>query len=507
MGNKILKHLSIFFIFFLLIFEAFPQSVLFNKIYPKPIGIDLEAVAAYQLESGNYFVIARHDNGSYFARMDSFGNKIWESFNNDGLVPHYSIKRQNENFLISGDMQSGIFPVRPFLREIDTSGNTIWTNQFNFFHESIGWTISSKLVETNNKSIKLISTNEMTVWSSGNSHGYFPQQSRSYFIQLDSNGNQLDSTILYGSYAGISEALDSGFILVGAIPYISGIIQPNDTVWNYKLAITKLNNNGDSMWSKTYGYPRYQFESAWLGCDVLALDSSYLVLGNTSPPFEAGTTPGFIDHFNIDGNPAGNPGQLNVPVEGRTSSFIMKTKDNGIIIGKSQSYCDNPGDCFYAGAYSYFMKYDSTFNQEWADSGSVSWFGTKSISETKNGGYIAVGNTSQYNYLPPWDIGRLNLWNYDSLGNSISALNSSIEGINRISVYPNPTLDQLNFNLSSSKSQFADVEIFSLQGDLLYRTFVNEESYSIDISSLSPGIYIYKIVSENYNSVGRFIKQ
>ncbi len=511
MGNKILKHLSIFFILFLISLQAYTQNILFNKIYPKPNGIDLEAVAAYQLPSGNYFVIARHDNGSYFARMDSFGNKIWESINNDRMVPHYSIKRKNGNFLISGDSCCS-YPLRVFVKEIDSTGNTIWDKQLGTQHEAVEWAISSKLKEYSDSKIKLITTDHNPLFINLPS---LTNQHKSYFYTFDSIGNALDTTVLIGSYSDFTNSDDSGFVLTGAYPVFDRVTPSNDTLWSYELVITKLNDIGDSIWAKKYGQNRYLSglfgQGPWFGQSIIRTESGYLIGGNTRPPFEAGTEPGFLDYFDFNGNPINNFGSFQFPFlfpfEKKTSSFLKRTSNNGFFYGTSTSYCDNPGDCFYAGAYSYFMKYDSTFNQEWADSGSVSWFGTKSISETKNGGYIAVGNTSQYNYLPPWDIGRLNLWNYDSLGNSISSLNHSLGEKQNISVFPNPALDQLNFAFSSAMFHSANVDVYSLQGDLLYSTSLNEEGYSIDISILSPGIYLYKIQSGKHNSVGKFIKQ
>ena len=65
----------------------------------------------------------------------------------------------------------------------------------------------------------------------------------------------------------------------------------------------------------------------------------------------------------------------------------------------------------------------------------------------------------------------------------------------RIFIYPNPTSDKLN--MASETEQQVMVRIFSLNGQVLMQQQMST-SESIDVSSLSKGIYIIKINETSY---------
>lgn len=73
-----------------------------------------------------------------------------------------------------------------------------------------------------------------------------------------------------------------------------------------------------------------------------------------------------------------------------------------------------------------------------------------------------------------------------------------------INVYPNPTSSRLNVVLpQDSKLRF---EIYSLGGALLMNVQANG-SQVIDVSSLSPGVYTIRVVSDDFFGIRHFIKQ
>jgi hypothetical protein len=68
-----------------------------------------------------------------------------------------------------------------------------------------------------------------------------------------------------------------------------------------------------------------------------------------------------------------------------------------------------------------------------------------------------------------------------------------------INIYPNPTSEMLNFNISVFK-----VEILDLNGRIVKSTATSNK---IDVRSLSAGNYILKIIIEDAISTHRFVKE
>ncbi len=77
-----------------------------------------------------------------------------------------------------------------------------------------------------------------------------------------------------GCLASIKQLRDSNFVFVGS--FYSGML--DSMIPNTDVSITKLDKNGNSIWTRTYGNDTLQE----LGLDVLVLDdSSFLILANT----------------------------------------------------------------------------------------------------------------------------------------------------------------------------------------------------------------------------------
>jgi hypothetical protein len=72
--------------------------------------------------------------------------------------------------------------------------------------------------------------------------------------------------------------------------------------------------------------------------------------------------------------------------------------------------------------------------------------------------------------------------------------------INVISVFPNPTISQLNINLSE---QILSIKTVSMLGQ---HTTLNHNGTSVDVSPLAPGIYIMEIHTSKNDYKCKFIK-
>ena len=84
---------------------------------------------------------------------------------------------------------------------------------------------------------------------------------------------------------------------------------------------------------------------------------------------------------------------------------------------------------------------------------------------------------------------------------------SENESVNTMTVFPNPAQGSLNVIISDN--QVADVAyIYDFQGKVCMQFAMNSGENNIDLSELSTGIYLLKVVMENGTQCSqKFIKQ
>ena len=80
-------------------------------------------------------------------------------------------------------------------------------------------------------------------------------------------------------------------------------------------------------------------------------------------------------------------------------------------------------------------------------------------------------------------------------------INEVIESSTQI--FPNPANNKLN--IVSYGVNMTQIDIYSLDGKLIFRKDSNSNSDKIDVSSLQSGIYILSINSNNYQVKRKFI--
>ena len=73
----------------------------------------------------------------------------------------------------------------------------------------------------------------------------------------------------------------------------------------------------------------------------------------------------------------------------------------------------------------------------------------------------------------------------------------------QVSIYPNPTSEDF---LNIKFNQDAKVEVFSIFGKKLIHTTIHSSNTTVDISSLSKGIYIVKITHKKLSFSTKIIK-
>lgn len=104
--------------------------------------------------------------------------------------------------------------------------------------------------------------------------------------------------------------------------------------------------------------------------------------------------------------------------------------------------------------------------------------------------------------LLPGLVEGVSILQYDSTG--FVGIHSSFEK-KELAIFPNPAnnfidVSSYNFDLIS------EIEIFNMEGKLVYTETINETKHRIYISKLKPGEYILKVKTENKTLTKKFIK-
>lgn len=217
--------------------------------------------------------------------------------------------------------------------------------------------------------------------------GYLFGQSNSiWLLKANANGDTLwsksfdtrSSGVYLGEYRSekhiVQETLDRGFIVVGEYNISS------DETYNFDIWIIKTDENGDTLWTKTYGGSEYDMANSV----HLTRDGGFIIAGNTKS-FGAGEGDVWLIKTDAHGDTLWTK-----TIGGNNEdwgSSVQQTKDGGYIIkGSSQGPTNNAGE-------KWLIKTDNLGNTVWKKSFTekyTDW--NSSLQQTTNGDYIMVGS-------------------------------------------------------------------------------------------------------------------
>lgn len=335
-----------------------------------------------------------------------------------------------------------------------------------------------------------------------------------FIIKLDSIGNTQWDNILGQSGLdqgySIEETNDGGYVATGT--------------YGVQTYLFKLSNLGIIQWTKTYSEAGFFYK----GKSVMQTsDGGYLILGGRRDTSQHNVILIKTDSLgNINWSKLYNGANA-----GNSESYSFnKTQNGGVIIS---SYLDGYFSLLY-------ILVDSSGNIVWSQSGAPTSgytnYGTWA-QQTNDGGYILTGYA-----IDTFGGGFIYLIKTDSLGRSgcndtittlivntiIPTINTitvsttlgiatttpslltscfgqtittycTSVGINespstpQISVYPNPSSGQFNFNGLEKESK---IEVFDMTGKIIYQSIANNDFETINISDKATGIYFYRITKE-----------
>jgi len=236
-----------------------------------------------------------------------------------------------------------------------------------------------------------------------------------WVLKLDANGDTIWTRSLGGTraeYANmILETSDLGFIVAGQAKSIDGDVwDHHGQVWYYDVWLVKLDANGDTLWTKSYGGTDDEYAHA------IDIDNSggYMIGGTSkSTDGDVSGNNGDWDFWIIKTNSIGDTTWTR-SFGGTSADYceaIKATADGGCIaVGWSQS---NDGDVVgaHGGNDLWVIKVDSSGNLEWQNAlgGSSGDMGF-AVELSADGNYIVGGSSSSSDGDVSGNHGNADFW-------------------------------------------------------------------------------------------------
>lgn len=114
--------------------------------------------------------------------------------------------------------------------------------------------------------------------------------------------------------------------------------------------------------------------------------------------------------------------------------------------------------------------------------------------------YLEIfGTPTSSSYLSPYNFTL-------SKTPSTIGINELTEKLNNISIYPNPSKNQLTIDSDIYNSEMK-IEIYNTLGQEVYSTTLTNSKTTIDISQLSSNVYLMKLISDSSFTYKKFVKE
>ena len=394
-------------------------------------------------------------------RTDKLGNEIWtQLYTALGAVEigGMSIEKTNDgNYIISGEITfSGSPYYDVYLLKVDSAGNELW-------HKTYGGSQSER-----GMSVKQTFDSGFIICGWTRSFG--AGLSDLYVIKTDANGDSLWTKTYGGTnweygYA-VEQSPDSGYVIVG-------------NTQQTQIFVVKTNQLGDTSWTKII-----YFTGTGEARDVKISDDGNIIIAGWISP--TGVADFFLTKMDLSGNifwfnTYGGP-------NGEWAYSLSKTADGGYAI-------------FGNGNYDFYLvKTDSSGNFQWEKYFDNGFDYGYSARQTSDGGYIMAGLS-----VSGQDADVL-LIKTDSLGQIFTSVNLLPDINQSISIYPNPSNNELNIHNNSTQTfQFT---LYNSLGEKIINKVLIHKANTIDLSGYSNGIYFYKLISDKQLiKSGKLIKQ
>jgi hypothetical protein len=418
----------------------------------------------------------------WLIRTDENGDTLWTKII-EGTETGWgnSISQTTDGgFIITGNSENTDADVS--LIKTDSLGNIIWQKAYGGDKDERGYSVQ----ETFDKGYIVIGYTE----SFGSGLVDF------WLIRTDSNGDTLWARTYGGEEEeygkSICQTLDAGYIAVGTTVLVDTIINGNKYVDGINGYIIRIDENGDSLWTKTIA--DCGFKSVNITSDGGYIITGYVDIGG---PLREDF---LLIRMDEDGNTlwvktlAGD--------ERNHGHCVQQTFDRGYFITGTKEFILGGGDVW-------LIRTNANGDTLWTKT--IGGDGTDqgmSGCQTSDGGFIAVGYTSTFGL--GWDDVWLIRINPES--------STSIYDIEIIKPsayllfqnYPNPFNPTTIIKYQLPELSFVTLQVYDVLGREII-TLVNEEkpigSYELEFDgrTLPSGIYFYQLRAGNFIRIKKMV--
>jgi len=207
-----------------------------------------------------------------------------------------------------------------------------------------------------------------------------------WLIKVDRNGNEIWNKT-YGTkdgvLGGITKAKDGGYLIVGSVPGFKNNVDIVDDV-----LLLKIDENGDMIWYKSFGGNNTE-----AGDCIIEIDDGYLISGVTVSYATYGVSDAWLIKIDENGNEIWNKtyGWRDYGWKGYVWNAYVKEEEDGYVIAGYVLL--GRGEIPYA----YLIKTDKEGNEIWKKVYGGGEYDYIKDFEVIDDGYILAGFTESYN--------------------------------------------------------------------------------------------------------------
>ncbi len=420
------------------------------------------AIAGYTGSKNDGDVSGFRDGGdidAWIIKLDSSGKLQWQKCIGGGKLGNFGsqttaysiIQTFDGGYAVAGEtnsIDSDFFGKNhgrydAWAAKLDAAGNIKWLDCYG---GSSGSEAFKSIIQNSDGSYTLAGYTDSQEEGFSN-HGGKSNSLDAYIIRIDSLGaimqtsdNKQWQKLLGGTNDEIANCIihtfDGGYIFTGSTSSHDGDVSGNHgslDVW-----VVKLDSDGKIVWQKCLGGSS---TDAALSI-IQTSDSGYAIAGYT---------------LSIDGDVSGGHSIL----PDSADAWVVKLNPLGVI------------------------QWQKCLGGSGIDEGFA-------IIQTKDGGYAVIGRTSSNNGDVSGNHGDFDIW-VVKLGTKAAVESSSIGRSNFTWVYPNPSSDQIHFDLYPTIF-LKNAEFYDIMGRQQFPSFIaGEHSASVDVHNLLPGTYIARL--------------
>ena len=414
----------------------------------------------------------------YIIKIDQNGNFQWhKTFGGPAIDYGKSIiQTPDSGFIACGYSNSIDLDYDLFLIKIDQNGNLEWNKRYG----GNNWDFGNKIIAS-----KIDSTHFFVI---GQTYSYGNSNGNALVFKINTNGDSL----MMSTFGGfLEDEFDDAVQDNNGNLYCIGT--NHSKYQDSRLWISKINNNGDSVWNY------YSDSLMSKGRSITIINDQLIFCGSINPVQLGNIIP--KSYYLVGAIDSNKNALFNADF-----SYVSENMESCVEVIKKQN-----SNNYYLISNIYHNNQNKIFNSEMTNQFIVpgeSFLNGNNEDIVKgldtllsSSGFIAIGTTRETNY------GYTDIFiakTYDGEWDSIYSNNLLLNNLNQrkktINIYPNPT------------KRFLHLENISLESNIfIYNSFgkivqAYKSKNLIDLENLKNGIYWIEIKNESSNFLTKFIK-